>query len=86
MLPGPTAEAMILMGLLATLAKGKPDRCLKITRGIHAALGAQAPKVRRLRETVPALQDATDGAKVIMRTRCFVCPMRKDCDEPLDTA
>lgn len=83
MLPAPTAEAMILMGLLAAMSQSKPKRCSRLTRGILKNLGSTPPKVRTLREAVPALQTAADGAHGMMSMRCAVCPMRKECPAPI---
>ena len=84
MLPTPTAEAVLLMGILAAMTQEKPRRCARITRSIADRIGAKPTRrVRELREVLPSIKTATDGAMAVLRARCAVCPIRSQCKAPL---
>lgn len=87
MLPSPTAEALLIVGLISAIAGGKPSRCRKISHGVVARLNAPGSRrLRELREALPAMEAARTGAVAILRTRCAVCPSRHKCKAPLHMA
>ncbi len=84
MLPTPTAEMMLLLGLLAALTAENPDKCSKLSHALLDRLGPREPRrVRELREVMPAMTEAKRGAAVVMQTRCVVCPCRQSCKAPV---
>lgn len=84
MLPTPTAEGLLFIGLLAVITKGDPACCSPVSRGIVEFLALEPPKVRLLNEAIPTLRQAREGAGAILRARCVVCTKRDICEAPLD--
>jgi hypothetical protein len=84
MLPSPTAEGLLIIGLLAAITKGDPACCAPLSRGIIDFLALEPPKVRLLNEAIPTLRAAREGAGAILRTRCVVCAVRDQCKAPID--
>jgi hypothetical protein len=84
MLPAPTAEGVVLLGLLAVLTEGKPGKCSRLTNGILRQLGPDEPRrVRELREAIPSMKQAKLAARAVLVARCVVCHCRSRCQAPV---
>lgn len=83
MLPAPSAEGLLIIGLLSAVSRGEPKRCSAISHCIIDFLGAEPPKVRVLNESIPELRLARSGAASILHTKCVVCSDRDVCPDPV---
>jgi len=85
MLPTPTPEMLLILSSIKQQTGQDPAACSARLRGIRdQLLGARRERrVVMLRELVPEINAAQDGAESALRALCVVCPSRQSCPAPL---
>ena len=81
-LPSPTAEMLLILGAFREYAGDDTEACAKFMRGVSRRIDAtrkQRPVVV-LRQMVPELDVARDGADAALRALCVICPRRDRCE------
>lgn len=84
MIPSPTPELLLIAAALRTHVGDSTKRCSKFMHGMRDNLRLDTGvKVRALRQALPAMEEASEGAGAVLHTLCTICPMRGRCRAPL---
>lgn len=85
MLPSPTPELLLIMGAIKQHVGDDTRACSSFLTGLRTQLRGplRERRVVLLRQVVPELDGAMDGAESALLALCVVCPRRSRCVGPL---
>ncbi len=85
MLPAPTAEMLLILGAFKQHTGDNTEACSTFLNGVRDQIRAARKErpVVLLRQMVPELDTARDGAESALCALCVVCPRRGRCAAPL---